>query len=531
MTIENLKLNGEDRGFTTILEEDANHVVMFSPNVTMTINGTFDVELTYISSGHIFNKGHYQELFLDLTGPRRFAQIDSISVNVESPDDIRILGLIGYCDGVSRNSDCGDMIIQQSPTTLRFYDYKGSSIPYSLSILFPNDTFLARNDLFNYRFLWMDHGATLCLLAFIILVFGYFMWAWNRYGMGPAPRELGIRRSPPRGLGAGLMAYLVYEDESHHAGLGSILELAVKGALKINYSGEDIVLLKQNAVKQLPYAERVLLHVLFSNSDSVVLNSDTYNIHFHRAISAHRRVLLDESKNGGYSGRNFRAWVPGFLLSLVGMVCSGLLLFDYMEMPMLFAMGLFAFAFSYMVFNILFVKANKGRRLPSVAIFALSLILASFFTAMVTTLIGWPSAIGLTLLMGQGGLFYKLMAAPTRKGRTILDEIEAYTQFLKKGMENTTNPIDTFSRHLPYTAALGLEKNWIKQFRNVRLDSDKFLPWYDDEKNTDFGAFISNQGAKFLSVLIASIGRSSSAVTDNRFRTGDKYRWGSNRYY
>lgn len=530
-TIEHLRLNGESRDFKTVLEDDVNHVIMFSPNVTLAINGHFEVEFTYITSGHIFNKGDYQELFLDLMGPRHFADIDSLFVNVKPPDDAQILGLTGYCDGMNRNLDCGDMVIQQSPTKLCFTDYKGSSIPYALSMRFPQDTFLARNDLFNFRFLWMDHGYALCLLTFVILVFGYFMWAWNKKGMGPAPQKLGVRKSPPKGLGPGLMTYLVYEDESHNAGFGSILELAVRGALKINYSGGDVILLEQDDVKGLPYAERVLLHVLFSNSDNVVLNGDTYNVHFHRAISAHRRVLLDESRNGGYSGRNFRAWLPGLVLSLIGMVSSGLLLFDHMEMPMFFAMGLFAFAFSYLVFNILFVKANKKHWLSTTAIFLLVLVMASFFTAMVATMVGWETAFGLTLLMGQGGLFYKLMAAPSKKGRAVLDEVDAYKEFLKNGMETSADPVDTFSRHLPYAAALALDMKWIKQFRNSGFDSAKPLSWYSDDRNTDFGAFIRSEGPKFLSALISSIVKSSSAGGDSGYSVTDRYKWGSNRYY
>ena len=71
-------------------------------------------------------------------------------------------------------------------------------------------------------------------------------------------------------------------------------------------------------------------------------------------------------------------------------------------------------------------------------------------------------------------LFYHLLKAPTRIGRTMLDKIEGFKLFLsvtEKDRLNLLNPPEQtpelFEKYLPYALALGVEQAWAEQFAQV----------------------------------------------------------------
>lgn len=512
LTVESLKLvkfSYPHKKRTTLQQ----HVISFNPEITRGLIGGFEVEFTYRTDGHIFNRGEYQDLFLEVMGASWFLRVDSMVVDVHLPNNTQVLGFNGACGGMYKVEDCEQSITQVSPNHIRFStsDSKRSSMAYSIEVRFPEDTFPARNSLWNIRFTLMDHGVLIGLLVASLLLFVVFMRAWNKYGMGPEPQKLEMRESPPEDFGPGLIAYLEYRDQSHYGSLGAVLELAVKGALKIEYSDGAILLHELDFdFDQLSRPEQVLHQVLFHHSDSIVLGPDNYNVVFHRAISAYKNTVEKEVSRGDYYGHPWRPWFPGLLLSLASLGVCSLLLPSQDLIPIFIVSGIGAASFSYAVFNLFFVKANKGSKVPAFAIFLLSLGCAAVFTLTVMLILGVEASLGLILLMGQSGLFYRLMAALTESGRKALDEVEAYKLFLKDGPSSNALSVTTLSKHLPYAATLDLTKEWLQHFESLSANPHYALSWYNDDEGTLLGDFSVKTGRKFLSVLMRSIIRSSS---------------------
>jgi uncharacterized membrane protein len=76
--------------------------------------------------------------------------------------------------------------------------------------------------------------------------------------------------------------------------------------------------------------------------------------------------------------------------------------------------------------------------------------------------------------MGINYLFFHLLKAPTRAGRTVLDAIEGFKMFLvateKDRLSMMTPPDRTpelFEKYLAYALALDVEQQWAEQFSDV----------------------------------------------------------------
>ena len=80
----------------------------------------------------------------------------------------------------------------------------------------------------------------------------------------------------------------------------------------------------------------------------------------------------------------------------------------------------------------------------------------------------------MVLLIGINYIFYHLLKAPTRVGRSLLDTVEGFKVFLaatEKDRLNMLNPPektpDLFEKYLPYALAFDIEQQWAEQFSDI----------------------------------------------------------------
>ena len=90
-----------------------------------------------------------------------------------------------------------------------------------------------------------------------------------------------------------------------------------------------------------------------------------------------------------------------------------------------------------------------------------------FGIGMLVSQIGFLAGCIFLAMVFLNALFYELLKAPTRIGRTILDEIEGFKLYLSVAEKDRLNfihpPEETpklFERFLPYAIALGVENQW-----------------------------------------------------------------------
>jgi len=296
-------------------------------------------------------------------------------------------------------------------------------------------------------------GALLALLALLGSA-AYLLVTWHRAGRDPDAGVIFAHYEPPEGYSPASARYISRMSYDAGAFSAAVINLAVKGHLRIEKSDKDYSLSKTRSDSALAPGEAALLDKLFTEGLTLALDNKNHAI-VSAARKAHRKALRRD-----YLNIYFRKNGVLLLPSLLG----------------------------------------------SVVLFILTLLLGA-----VT-----PLAIGLFLLTALlHVLFAYLLKAPTRRGRLLLDRLEGFKLYLNVAEKDDLNirhpPEKTpalFERYLPFALALGVEQAWAEQFTEVfaRLaveQGQSYQPhWYSgnfDAMRLD--SFTSDVSSSFTSAI------------------------------
>ena len=300
---------------------------------------------------------------------------------------------------------------------------------------------------------WMlkDNRNLLIALVGLAVLLAYYVPVWSRYGKDPEQGVLVTRYEPPEGFSPASLRYIrqmYYDDKVMTA---AIVNLAVKGYLRIDVEeGSDGFLGigaeadKHSLVKADPAAataplakgEKELYEALFSDGDSVVLEQDNHEL-LGEAKSAHRKSL-NRDYNQHYFRWNLTLNVPAVLILVVTMFAA----LQFGPSPLVILTG----------------------------------------AAMILVVI----------------VFSIIMKSPTLRGRKVLDEVLGFKDYLEvaeKDEMNLRNPPEKtpqlFEAYLPFALALGVDQRWSEKFADVlagirQPDGSTYSPgWYSGSWNSN----------------------------------------------
>ena len=291
---------------------------------------------------------------------------------------------------------------------------------------------------------------------------GYYIPVWRRYGKDPDEGLLVTRYVPPQGFSPASLRYIRQMHYDNKVMTAAIVNLAVKGYLRINDLGSEHTLFKLDPGPDAPSmaaGEKELYEALFEDGKRVVLEQDNHEL-LGGAKSAHSKSLRKDY-NRKYFQTNGLLNIPGVLIAIVSTVL--------------------AFAFG-------------GR--PSIAFFAVAvlMLLAIVFFAVI-------------------------MRRPTVHGRTVLDQMLGFRDYLEiaeKDEMNLRNPPEKtpqlFEAYLPFALALGVEQDWAEKFAGV-LDAVRgprgrgYQPeWYSgDWDSSNFSRSIGSVSSNLGSAISSSV--------------------------
>lgn len=314
------------------------------------------------------------------------------------------------------------------------------------------------------RAVWLltDNSNLLIALAGLLGILGYYLPVWRRYGRDPEQGLIVTRYEPPEGFSPSSLRYIErmsYDDKTMTA---AIVNLAVKGYLRIEKSGDDHILHRENARPDAPplaAGEQALLAGLFHDGQRIELDNSNHEI-LGKARQKHRASLKRD-----YANRYFRT--------------------------------------------------NGTMNLPPVLIAAAASIIAANAGGGPT-----PFVLGVIVLMAVViVLFAILMKRPTGLGRKILDHAAGFRDYLEiaeKDEMNLRNPPEKtpelFERYLPFALAMGVEQRWAERFAEIfaglrRPGGASYHPaWYNGAWNvTSFGHATSALTSGLGSAISSSV--------------------------
>ena len=310
----------------------------------------------------------------------------------------------------------------------------------------------------------------------LLTILVWYLFAWFMVGRDPKGGVVIPRYEPPQGFSPASLRFVRRMGYDYKTFTTALVNLAVKGHLVIEQDGDNISLSRTgNTGEALAAGESVILDKLLGKNQSVELD----NSNQHKVLSAfigHSKSLAKD-----YHKRYFAT--NGYWL-------------------------LAGWAFILLPGTLILIMLPDGWGF----LFGLLVLLPL-----------------LLLLIVVNAVFYKLMKAPTRAGRKLLDEIEGFKLYLEVAEADElalkSPPEKTpklFERYLPYAIALDIEGRWAARFQDVLAAAmtagatDYHPTWYrgsewDSESPVRFA---ENMGSEFTSALFTSSTMSTSSDSD-----------------
>jgi uncharacterized membrane protein YgcG len=330
------------------------------------------------------------------------------------------------------------------------------------------------------RYLLRDNLAFSFALAGLLAVFGYYAFAWFLVGRDPPGGTIIPMFGPPAGMNAAAVRYVdkrLFDDKAFTA---AIVELGVKGHLRLKEAGSSTLAEKGEGKKPLDDIERDVKKRLFGKDASVEL------VHKNHERIGGARTLLHAALERLYEGRMFTTnngiWGVGFLFTILAVILNLVMtagsvsdgargtVAAAMLAPLIFVLG---GAF-------LFQSAIHQRRDP--------LLFAAFSLAIAAV----PAAIGLWFVWHSAGAFaiwpvlltfavvafcgfaFEWLEAPSVEGRRVMDHIEGLRDYMELAEDERLDYLnppektpELFEKLLPYAIALDAENAWGQKFAGV----------------------------------------------------------------
>ena len=269
------------------------------------------------------------------------------------------------------------------------------------------------------KFGWLvaDNRNLLLALGGLLLLWICEFLVWRRHGRDPEAGPVITRYEPPAGYSPASLRYvnqMYYDDKVTSA---AIVNLAVKGYLRINHQDKEHSLTKLEpgtGAPALAPGEQALYDAIFAGQRAITLSSENHEV-LGNARAAHRASLVADYKHRYFETNTWLSLPP--LAIVIGTLIAAFML-------------------------------GPG---PSLPVFVVALL-------MVVTLV----------------FFAIVMKRPTVRGRRLLDELQGFRDYLEvaeKDEMNLRNPPEKtpalFEAYLPYALALGVDQAWAEKFAAV----------------------------------------------------------------
>lgn len=321
------------------------------------------------------------------------------------------------------------------------------------------------------RLVWLlsDNRGALIALSGLLLLLVFCLQRWRAIGRDPAAGTIIVRYEPPPGYSPGALRYMAGMKYDTRCFSGDLLASAVEGAIAIHREKRRFVdawriqKAAGGGIGTVSTTEqRVLLEQLFTRGRAVLeLDNENASI-MQSAIQRHRRALQSRFQPAMFASN-------GSSISIAAGIAV--------------ATGAIALALS------------GGS--------AIMLILATLAAMVVVVLV-----------------FSKVIKAPTREGRLLMDEIAGFKRYLsvadRDELARLAGPaappeLDAgrFERLLPFAVALEVEEAWTAQFTlavgaAAAAAATSAMPWYHGGSSGTLGSFARTIGNSLNSQISAS---------------------------
>lgn len=453
--IEILK-DGNNEPFFT--ENKNNGVVVYiGDKNTILSPGIYTYSIIYKTTRQIGFFEDYDELYFNAIGGDWAFTIEKASVLVELPEGTEILQFDAF-SGLEGATTC-DCELVSGDNRLKIETTRALNPREQLTfaVAWPKGVVKEPTTAEKWMYFFRSNFHVLFSIVGLFFVFVLYYRAWKKVGVDPPKGTIFPQFDPPEGFSPADCAILQKLQFSQRAVTSAIVNMAVKGHIKIIYSKKKYTLQRaSNETNLLTEEEKVIATSLFSKGEKIALDNKNHAT-FTKARSFAYSAIKKKLKPTYFSFNS------GHLLK--GILASVILV-------------ILAFILS-----------------PSPAIPILLIVLLIILVA----------------------VFTYLIKAPTVLGRKTMDDIEGFKMYLsvaeQQQLDSLHEPeltVERFEALLPYAMALGVENKWGKKFENSLTKSLQETKSYHPSWYSGAAAGMAFSPARFSSDMGKSF---SSAIS------------------
>ncbi|MBT3306651.1 MAG: DUF2207 domain-containing protein [Alphaproteobacteria bacterium] len=503
--------------------------------------GVYTFVLTYVTDRQIGFFEDFDEIYWNVTGNDWAFPIRQAEAIVMVPPKAEVVQKAAYTG--PRGASGKDFISSIDANGYARFKTTRTLKPgegLTIAVAWPKGFLTEPSDAEKAARLLQDNSPTLAGLVGFLLVLSYFLFAWNRVGRDPKAGTIAPLFEPPEGFSPAAVHFLTQMGFQDKAFAAAIVNLAVKGVLKIEEDDDEFTLREvSDDHAALSTGETALARGLFRYHNSIVLKSENHKS-IGETVAVFKEKLEGELEKAYFL--NNKLWlIPGAVLTVLTILVIAALSgatndeagFAVVFIPIwltFWTIGVYSiFGTAVMKWRTVLRSGSLLKAGPAIFItlFAIPFAAGEFFGVfMLAEATSVLTAVIMLAIICQLPLFYHLLKAPTMKGRRILDQIEGFKMYLsvaeKDRLEFLHPPEETpelFERFLPYALALGVENQWSEHFAGV-LSAARQAPghthaqgyhpgWYNGS-SWDHGG-ISGLGNSLGGSLPSAVTSSSSA--------------------
>ena len=524
--VQSVRRDGQPEDYHLADRENGVRVYIGSAD-TIVPTGQHTYELTYTTDRQLGFFADHDELYWNATGNGWMFPMDQATAHVTLPAGAIATNLTAYTGAQGERGR--DFTATCAANTAAFTTTRRLPAENGLTIVvcWPKGMVAEPSAMANTVHLLRNNHDFCFAIGGLLLVTALYSLIAYLFGRSPRRGVIIPRYEPPENFSPAAVRYLHRMGYDNRIFAATILDLAVRGALRIRQ--EKGRLWKQTFTliphrdfdAALPPEDEVVRRELVGDGTPITLRQEYYATF--QAARDQLKAELASSQKGVYF-HNRRLWcLPGVALSIVTLI---LMLRSEEFSPAIPAFAAVAIISSIFTVGMLRLNSYLG------LIFGGVVMGAGLLASGVLLIPVWILLVIVLLVVVNVGFILRLKIL-TPEGRELSDQIEGFKMYLgvaEKDRLNLENPPKRtpklFETFLPYALALGVEQKWSQQFADVLAaasatpDQTGYVPiWYqgDSWTHVSAGSFASSLGSS----LTGAISSASTAPGSSSGGGGD----------
>lgn len=538
--------DGKKEPFKTENQKNGVRVYIGDSNKTLS-SGYYTYTIKYKTDRQIGYFDDHDELYWNVTGNGWSFAIDKATATVHLPDDVDMseVDFEAYTGAQGSKEKEYTAYKDKYNNTVTFTTTSNLYSEEGLTIVVGFEKGIVHEPTFEEKlgYFFDDNKGVMIGLVCTAVIIVYCFITWCKVGKDPKKDIIIPRYNPPEGLSPAEVKFIDSMGKYDKVLEASILDLAVKGYLKMENEEEKIFGIKSNKMTLVKTGKTMETDIPEVERGVYLYLPDVAKLEYSSSlqpklekIQREQKSYLKKQNDGKMYRKNLGLLAISVVMSIITLIIS--IAFSIGMTEDMFVVPFMSVWLSVWTIGIVSMfKTTNGFKSCGLILFMIPFLIGEAVgIGVLIHFIGTGIALLILLLIIVNVIYAFLIKAYTKEGRRIKDEIEGFKLFIKTASEDEIREQtpETFDKYFPYAYALGLENDWAKKFESV-------LESYNYEPNWCTGMYVGssfrataftnsfsssfNKGISSASVHPSSSGGGSGFSSGGRRRRIFRWRW------